>query len=102
MPDKEVEKEAIRKLYEHGIIFCNCASNEGDENKFSNTKRTWQFDEEVICVSAYMHSTMVSLVEVVSTTEKQLMFWAVGVIVQQWLTILMLFTLGVEHHQQHQ
>lgn len=57
MPDKEVEKEAIRKLYEHGIIFCNCAGNEGDENKFSNTKRTWQFDEEVICVSAYMHST---------------------------------------------
>ena len=52
--DKEEEKEGIRKLYEHGIIFCNCASNEGDENKFSNKKRTWQFDEEIICVSGIM------------------------------------------------
>lgn len=55
-PDKDVEKEAIKKLYENGIIFCNCASNEGSENTFAQTKRTWAFDKEVVCVSGYMHS----------------------------------------------
>ena len=54
--DKEVERNAIKKLYENGIIFCNCASNEGSENKFSNIKKTWSFDKEVICVSGYMHN----------------------------------------------
>lgn len=49
--DKDVEKEAIKKLYDAGIIFCNCASNEGSEIKPNNTKKTWGFDKEVISVS---------------------------------------------------
>lgn len=55
--DNEVEKEAIKKLYENGIIFCNCAGNNGNEIKLNNSKKTWGFDKEVISVSGYMHST---------------------------------------------
>ena len=49
--DKDVEKQAIKKLYDAGIIFCNCAGNDGDEIKKSNQSKTWGFDKEVLTIS---------------------------------------------------
>lgn len=50
--DTEIEKQALKNLYEHGIIFVNCAGNEGKEIKFNGNKKTWHIDKEIITVSA--------------------------------------------------
>lgn len=49
--DKESELKAIQKLYDNGIIFCNCAGNDGHEIFRSSLCRTYSLDEEIISVS---------------------------------------------------
>ena len=35
----------IEKIYDNGIIFCNCAGNSGNEIYRSNVKKTYSLDE---------------------------------------------------------
>lgn len=48
----DVEREAIKKLYDNGIIFLNCAGNDGDEDNFGDGNDASNIDEGVISVSS--------------------------------------------------
>lgn len=53
--DKENEQKAIKKLYDNGIIFCNCAGNSGSEIKRNaEIKKPKDFDKEILSVSGIM------------------------------------------------
>lgn len=52
------EQDAIIKLYENGIIFCNCAGNSGSEIKRNEEKKKPKdFDKELVTVSGIMIDT---------------------------------------------
>lgn len=50
--DEPEEKAAIQKLYDNGIIFFNCAGNDGDEDNFGDGDDASNIDEGVISVSS--------------------------------------------------
>lgn len=50
--DELEEKEAIKKLYDNGIIFFNCAGNDGNEDNFGDGDDASNIDEGVISVSS--------------------------------------------------
>lgn len=49
--DEEIEKEAIKKLYEHGIIFLNCTPNKDITVTVGESDRACCIDKEVVGVS---------------------------------------------------
>ena len=52
----EEEKQAIRKLYENGIIYVNCAGNESHTLEHrENGNQPYTFDKESICVGAVQY-----------------------------------------------
>lgn len=55
--NREEERQAIQKLYDNGIIFCNCAGNSGGLIKHSNKNKTYGFDKECLTISGIMLDT---------------------------------------------
>ncbi len=49
--DEKVEREGIQKLYDNGIIFLNCAGNNGDEDNLNEGYDASNIDVGVISVS---------------------------------------------------
>ena len=54
--DKEVEKEWVKKLYDAGIIFCNCAGNESSNIKLEKGDKANRIDKGIVCVGSCMFS----------------------------------------------
>lgn len=49
--DEKVEREGIQRLYDNGIIFLNCAGNDGDEDNLNEGYDASNIDVGVISVS---------------------------------------------------
>lgn len=49
------EKEAVKKLYDAGIIFTNSAGNENNEKHYTGN-HTWAFDKEILSVGAVSYN----------------------------------------------